>query len=262
MRYKQVKFIPDNEQEFIDAINSKNIPDEMKQFFIESLYYTIGHVDDCDNFYIDKPYSFNLYGYSQKLKAEHILKMRSLGFKDGTEVNFFNYDKNYLKGTDHYIKLKNKIGYHDYYVYLNEKLKWFKPHEEFLIVERPCVTTLDELVFDLDVVRRLVDYIIDAYDHGLWLNNFNNYGVRYDREKKRFYAYDPDIFFVIEQNDVVYDIKDQKDFIDKYIYYKLRKKDIIYRVSNPHALTEQVLYYMYYTFWLLENMCHMMRERQ
>lgn len=259
MRYKQVKLVPDNRDDFIAAINEKNIAQDKKDFFIQSLDYEITHVDDCDDFYIDKPYKFNLYDYKQKLTPQHMIKMRKLGFVD-TETNFFNYDRNFL-APGKYIKLKNKIGYDHYYQFLNKKLEWFLPLEEFLIVDRPCTATLDDLVFDKSILHSFVDYLVWNFRRGLWLNNFNNYAIRYDQQKKKFYAYDPDIFFVIEHNKDIKHLKTPKEFLDTYIYYKLRKKDLLYRISDPDGLTEEVLNYMYYTYWLLENLCHAAREK-
>ena len=259
MRYKQVKIVPDNRQAFIEAIHTKNITQDKKDFFIQSLDYVQTHVDECDDFYIDKPYKFNLYDYKQKLTPQHMIKMRKLGFTE-TETNFFNYDKNFL-ADGKYIKLKNKIGYDHYYAKLRELIPWYTPFDEFLVVDRPCTQTLDELVFDKSVLYGLVDYFVENFEKGLWLNNFNNYAIRYDRSKQKFYAYDPDIFFVIEHNKDIKHLKTPREFLDTYIHYKLRKKDLLYRVSKPEELTEEVLNYMYYTYWLLENLCHAAREK-
>ena len=259
MRYKQVKIIPDDVQMYIDHLNTLDIPEAQLDFFIRSLHYEIGRVDDCDDFYIDGDYCFNLYGYTQKQTLEDRIKMNSKGFRT-PEINYFNYDMNWSNGT-HYIKLKNKPMYQTYYDKLQLAFPgWFEQDGKFVVTRKlDGFTTPDESVFDPVFVEGLCRFIVEKFEiNGLWLNNFNNYAIQYNGND--YFHYDPDMYFVVEDTPEIKHITEPQDFINCYIYYKLRKKDIIYRVKDPRNLNADVLKYMYYSYHLLENMCHKFRE--
>ena len=150
------------------------------------------------------------------------------------------------------MKLKSKIGYDDYYTYICSKFDSYQNQDRILLVERQITETLDDLVFNEYVIDRFIMFLKDMYYKGLWLNNFNNYSIRYDSFLDDFYVYDPDSFYVISHNKDLCGIKDINDFFEKFIKYKLREKSIIYRLKN-NDLDKEAANYIYYSYWLLEN---------
>lgn len=222
---------------------------------MECLNYTDIKTDKCDDFYIDKPYKFNLYDYTQKFDATKRLKAHRLGFTSEceTETNWFTGEPNIIKGGK-YLKPKTKSP--EYYEYIS-KLGGFKESGEFLVVDRTAGHSLDGLVFNASVIQQFVEYLKEMFRKGLWLNNFNNYSIRYD---EWFHWSDPDIFYVIEHNDKLKHLKTVEEFMSAYAHYKLRQKDIIYRISDPICVTKEVLEYIYYSYWFLENVSRVVQN--
>lgn len=254
---KRLKIIPDSPLRFISSVISLNVSQEIKDFLFACLQTEVFDVAEIDDFYIDDPYKFNFYNYSQKQDPRFIIKCFKNGFNE-REINYFTYEPNFRKG-DYYLKPKTKVGYTDYYNYIFNE---FEEYQEFddttLMVETPIIDTLDEKVFDVKIMDKFKLFLQELYEKGLWLNNFNNYSIRYSKELDEFFVYDPDCFYVISQNPDLERIQNFDQFMYLYEKFKLRDKSIIYRLKH-NELTEDAARYIYYSYWFLENFSQRMR---
>lgn len=256
-RIKKLKIIPDSPLRFIESVVGLNVPQKIKDFLFECLQTDITDVNPEYDFYIDEPYKFNFYNYSQKQDPRFIIKCFKNGF-NVRETNFFTSEPNFRKD-DHYLKVKTKRGYDDYYNYIFSE---FEEYQEFddttLIVETPITDTLDELVFDPKIMDRFKEFLQEMFEKGLWLNNFNNYSIRYDKSLDEMFVYDPDSFYVIAQNKDLKRIQNFDQFMYLFEKYKLKEKSVIYRLKD-NELTEEAARYIYYSYWFLENFSQRMK---
>ncbi len=256
---KNIKIIPDNKEEYLRCIKLLDINDSMKNFFIESLNTIETNVDtEMDDFYIDFPYKYNLYNYTQKFNIKEKLKCIKLGYNiKNKETNFSNYD-DILLNNNNYIKLKNKKGYINYYNKIEKTFSWVKQKDDFLIVDYINDQYVEN--FSDEFLEDFYNSLKELYNKGLWLNNFNWYSLRYDKIKRKIKYFDPDIFYIINDNDALMNIKSFDELLIKYITYKLKEKTIIYRLKY-NTIDAKVAKYIYYSYLMLEKVSKYIRIR-
>ena len=254
MEIKKVEFKPNNTKEFIKCIESLDIDIKIKDFLKGSIDLGLSDVDDVDDFYIDD-YEFNFYNYKQKQTPLDKIHFFKNGYKN-KELNPFTFEFNYYKDGE-YIKLKNKIGYDNYYNYICLKHGNMRQEDKFIFVKPYTNDMLNDKVHDENIIRQFIDFLIDNFKKGLWVNNFNNYSIRYDGID--MYAHDPDIFYIIHDNDALRHITNVEDFIRMYMKVKTRPKNIIYRLKH-NVLSKEAAEYFYYTFWFIENVSQYLRK--
>jgi len=257
---KKLKIIPDNIDKYIEDVNNLDIQDKIKDFLIKYLDTEIGEVNDENNFYIDYPYKYNFYNYSKKQDTRFMIDAFKMGYKE-KELNYLNYENNFINADgSEYLKLKNKVGYDEYYPYVCSKFESYTHLDNKLFVKRYISTKLNDLIFDEKVQLKFIEFIKELYHKGLWLNDFNNYSIRYNPSCEEFYVYDPDTFYILAHNKDLCGIKNEQEFISAYKKYKLREKSIILKLKD--CLDKDSAEYIYYSYWFLENISQQMINKE
>lgn len=265
-RIKSLKLIPADKKKFISNIRSKTVDDKYKEFVL-SLLYTESYQEnmDADAFYIDEPYKWNFYNYTQKFKYKEKLECHKKGWDlNSKETNYSNYDDILIKA-DKYIKYKNKVGYDSYnkvgYDSYYEKIEsifpWVVQDGKYLVVEYCKGEYVDP--FAEDYREHIVSYLKEMYELGLWANNINWYSIRKSEDGTKIVTFDPELFFIIEYNKDIKNIKTFEEFIRKYYRFKLKSKIIHYKIKH-NDLDESAMKYLYNSYWILENMAQAVRE--
>lgn len=251
MEIKRVEFVPDDYTKFCENILGLDIDKDVKTFIIDSTLLDLknnGAVDEIDNFYIDD-YNYNFYNYSQKQTTLDKVFFFKNGYKT-KDLNYFNFEYNYYKDQE-YIKLKTKKGYDEYYNYVCMKHGQFRQDDKYIYCTPISKEPLNELVFYDSIIKQFIEFLIENYKKGLWLNNFNNYSIRYD-VINGFSVYDPDVFYTIADNKDLVHISSVEEFLKMYMKVKTRPKDIIYKLKN-NKLSVEAATYFYYSYWFIEN---------
>ena len=248
---KKIQIVPDNDLEFLENMNRLNVSIKIKKFIMDCYSPSPIKVDECDDFYIDVPYKYNFYNYSQKQDVKFTVKTFQKGYRK-KEINMFNYDYNFIDSTSNmYIKQPTKKGYYEYYDHML-KYPQFKIFDNYVRTERLVSNKLDDLVFDDEVIDKFIQFLIMNFTkYGTWINNFNNYSIRYD-EVNGFFLYDIDVCYVCEHNDDLKTLDNELDFVEAFKKYKLGPKTITYRLKDNKLDVESATY-LYYTYWFLEN---------
>jgi hypothetical protein len=256
---KTLQIIPPNKLEFIKHLETLNIDKKIVDFIILCTTHNNTQVNlEMDDFYIDYPYKFNLYNYTQKFKGELKLKAVKRGFSiKSKETNFFTFDDILIKDNK-YIRPKSKPGYDSYYNYLQSHFSWFKQDNEFVIIDYPECTLLNDMVFSESFLKEFTQLIKDLFYNRIWLNNFNNYSVRWGNNK--IILFDIDMFYLMDENPQLKDIDNISDLFKYILKYKLNPKEINYRLKFNDSITKEVVEYIYYTYWFLENMAQYIRK--
>jgi len=245
---KRLLIIPDDVIIYISNVQSLDIKENIKDFLIDSLVDDNMKSHPFYDFYLDYPYKYNFFDFSQRHFIDYQLEVNKKGFTQ-KELNLFTWEYNFInKRENKHIKLKLKNN--EYYKYL-ERLENYKAYEvfdKFIITDRKIVTAPDELVKDPDFVKRFVDEIFSYSREGLWVNSFNNYSIRYDKDSDDVFVYDPDTFFIFKEDEALQHIKTEVDFVAAYKRYKINPKDIIYRLKYS-TLTKEAAEFLYYSYW-------------
>jgi hypothetical protein len=246
---KKIKLIPDNKEEFLKNIKLLSIDDKYKKFIIDAVNLkVIDGVDDRDIFYIDKPYKYNFYNYSQKLTIKDKLNIKKLGFNN-KEINYSNYDFNYYKN-DVAIKkgFKNHNSSENYYEYLLQNNLIIDYDKKTNLIKYDYIPYTNEINLNEDYFKTLINNIHIYWDqYELWTNNINLCSYRNNSFN------DPDMFFWKDTTEEIKEITNLENFISEYRYYKLRPKTIIYKISQ-NTLPENIIKYLYYSYYILENL--------
>lgn len=256
-RIKSVKLIPEDTEEFKKNIHSKKLDNKYKEFILGLLETKTCYVCDImDNFYIDYPYKWNFYNYTQKFKSQEKLVCHRMGWDiNCKETNYSNYDDILIKDGK-YIKYKNKVGYHDYYNEIDRIFPWVEQAGNYLIVDYCDDDYIDP--FDKSYGKLIIKYLKEMYDLGLWANNINWYSIRLSKAKNKIKTFDPELFFVIKHNKRIQGIDSFESFISTYYHYKLRNKSIHYKIKY-NDLDENAIMYLYNSYWILEKMAQAVR---
>ncbi len=259
MEIKKVQIIPDDHTIFCQNVLGMCLNSNIKKFLIQSVSLRLENVDPIDDFYLDSyKDGFNFYNYSQKQTALDKIHFFKNGYKT-KELNYFNYEYNYFNNDGEYVKVKNKRGYDNYYNYICMKFGTYRQDDKYIYVKPYTISKLNNLVFDDFIIQSFIKFLIECYNKGLWLNNFNNYSIRYDKTLEQFYAYDVDMFYILADNEDLVHIQSEEDFIKMYMKVKTRPKEIIYRLKD-NDISNEAAEYLYYSYWFFENVSKYMRE--
>ncbi len=227
------------EADAIVFLNSCIIEDSrpVKEICSEDIY----GLKNC--IHLDK-YKFNFYDFCQPTCN---LTDFNDWIRDGfnkTEINMFNGGLILKKPYIHkYVKYIERDLDSDYYKEISNHFK-INFHGDFMqvdyLTDKSCIPYMKASpdIFISEVIQLILEY----FHKGLWLNGINTYSLRYNGKLSVF---DPDIFYVIKDNDDIPNNLTENEFIEMYIDLKGRPKTLHYYVSHPENLTKYALEYLY-----------------